>query len=79
MTNLSRDALFRRMVDGLEIKVGPGANVSILIQEARRVGANLNQPVALANSKGFVDGPQFQKLADEIRNMRYCSSGANAL
>jgi hypothetical protein len=64
---LSIGGFIRRSVDGQVIKAGPPADVPQLILEVRRVGANLNQLTTLANSRGFADGPQYQRLADEIR------------
>jgi hypothetical protein len=64
---LSIGGFIRSSVEGQVIKAAPPADVPQLVQEIRRVGTNLNQLAALANSRGFVDGPQYEKLADEIR------------
>lgn len=48
-------AFIRAAVTGAKIKEAPPADFYELIREVRKVGTNLNQLAAKANSLGFVD------------------------
>lgn len=66
-SNLSREELIRRAIRGVTIKEGPPADLPLLIRELRRIGCGLNQLVALAHSKGFLDTPQLRKALESNR------------
>ena len=59
-TRLSREEVVRRLLDGAEIKEAPPADVPLLLREIKRVGNNINQILALANAKGFLDVPRLK-------------------
>lgn len=59
-THLSREEVVRRLLDGAEIKEAPPADVPLLLREIKRVGNNINQILALANAKGFLDVPRLK-------------------
>ena len=64
---LSREGYCRRILNGAEVKEAPPAEVPLLIQEVRRVGHNINQVLAKANSIGLLDVPQLRKALEDNR------------
>ena len=68
-THLSREEVVRRLLDGAEIKEAPPADVPLLLREIKRVGNNINQILALANAKGFLDTPRLKVAMDELRSV----------
>ena len=64
---LSREGYCRRILNGAEVKEAPSAEVPLLIQEVRRVGHNINQVLAKANSIGLLDVPQLRKALEDNR------------
>lgn len=68
-THLSREEVVRRLLDGAEIKEAPPADVPLLLREIKRVGNNINQILALANAKGFLDTPRLKIAVDELREV----------
>lgn len=68
-THLSREEVVRRLLDGAEIKEAPPADVPLLLREIKRVGNNINQILALANAKGFLDAPRLKIVVDELREV----------
>jgi len=47
-----------------------------LIQEARRVGSNLNQILRIANSLGLLEAPQLRKALERNREVEVRIVGA---
>ena len=68
-THLSREEVVRRLLDGAEIKEAPPADVPLLLREIKLVGNNINQILALANAKGFLDVPRLKIAVDELREV----------
>lgn len=57
----------RSAVSGAEIKEAPGADITKLIYEVRRVGINIDQILKIANTKGLLDVPQLRKALEDNR------------
>ena len=66
-SGLSREGYCRRVLNGVEVKEVPPADVPVLIQEVRRVGNNLNQIMKRANALGLLDVPQLRKALEDNR------------
>ena len=66
-TALSREGFIRSMLSDVEIIERPPADVPLLLREIKRVGNNINQILALANAKGFLDTPRLMVAMDELR------------
>lgn len=66
-SHLAREEVIRRAVKGITIKEAPSADVPLLIRELRKIGNNLNQLAALANTKGFIDAPQLRRALESNR------------
>ena len=68
-TNLSISEFVRRMAADQVIREAPHADVPLLMCEIKRVGNNLNQLLALANSKGFFDKAALKAAIKELREV----------
>ena len=68
-TALSREGFIRSMLSDDEIIERPPADVPLLLREIKRVGNNINQILALANAKGFLDTPRLKVAMDELRSV----------
>ena len=68
-TALSREGFIRSMLSDVEIIERPPADVPLLLREIKRVGNNINQILALANAKGFLDAPRLKIVVDELREV----------
>lgn len=66
---MTKEGLIRRLLEGAEIKEAPPVDVPLLLREIKRVGNNLNQILALANAKGFLDAPRLKIVVDELREV----------
>lgn len=64
---LSREGYCRRILNGVEVKEAPPADVPMLIREVRRVGYNIDQILKRANSIGLLDVPQLRKALEDNR------------
>ena len=66
-TSLSREGYIRRLLEGAEIKEAPPADVPLLMCEVKRVGNNINQILAIAYAKGFLDAPKLKLALEELK------------
>ena len=64
---LTKSALMRRAVKGLEVKEAPSVDVRSLMVDIIRVGNNLNQIAVVANAQQLVDVPLLHKTIDEVK------------
>lgn len=64
---LTKSALMRRAVKGLEVKEAPSVDVRSLMVDIIRVGNNLNQIAVVANAQQLVDIPLLHKTIDEVQ------------
>ena len=64
---LSREGYRRRILNGVEVKEAPPADVPMLIREVRRVGYNIDQILKRANFIGLLDVPQLRKALEDNR------------
>ena len=64
---LTKSALVRRAVKGLEVKEAPSVDVRSLMVDIIRVGNNLNQIAVVANAQQLVDVPLLHKTIDEVQ------------
>lgn len=67
---LSREEFCRRILNGATVKEAPSADVRQLLWQMRRIGGNLNQLLARANTVGFIDTVQLKKELAELRKAR---------
>lgn len=68
-TNLSREEVVRRLLQDIEIREAPPADVPYLLREIKRVGNNINQILLLANVKGFFDTAKLSAALDELEKV----------
>lgn len=68
-TNCSRSDYIRKALNNIEIKEAPHPDYYKLIREVRRVGNNLNQLLALANSKGLIISGELRSVIEEYRKV----------
>ena len=66
-TNYSREGFSRAVLNGVEVKEAPPAELPLLIREVRRVGYNIDQLLKRANSIGLLDVPQLRKALEDNR------------
>ena len=64
---LTKSALMRRAVKGLEVKEAPPVDVRSLMVDIIRVGNNLNQIAVVANAQQLVDVPLLHKTIGELQ------------
>ena len=64
---LTKSALMRRAVKGLEVKEAPSVDVRSLMVDIIRVGNNLNQIAVVANAQQLVDVPVLHKTIGELQ------------
>lgn len=62
---LSREGYCRQALLNPVVKEAPSADAQALTNELKRVGNNLNQVLALAHSKGFLDVPRLKQVIEE--------------
>ena len=65
-SGLSREQYCRQVLNGSEVREAPTADAFALIREVRRVGSNLDQILAKANSIGLLDVPELRRTAERI-------------
>ena len=66
---MSRESYCRAVLNGVEVKEGPNADVAQLINQVRRVGYNIDQILKIANGQGLVDVPQLRKALEETHQV----------
>ena len=66
-SGLSREGFLRNLVNGVEVKEAPNADVMTLIHELRRAGSNVNQVLRIAHGQGLLDVPLIRQTMDETR------------
>lgn len=54
-SGLSREAYLRALIRKMPLKEQPPAQFTEVLHNLRKIGSNLNQIAAVANTKGFVD------------------------
>lgn len=67
LARLSREEFCRRILNGATVKEAPSADVRQLLRQMRRIGGNLNQLLARANTVGFIDTVQLKKDLADLR------------
>ena len=67
LARLSREEFCRRILNGATVKEAPSVDVRQLLWQMRRIGGNLNQLLARANTVGFIDTIQLKKELAELR------------
>lgn len=67
---LSREEFCRRILNGATVKEAPSVDVRQLLWQMRRIGGNLNQLLARANTLGFIDTVHLKKELAELRKAR---------
>lgn len=65
-TNYTRTQFIRSVIADVKIKEAPPTDFFILIREIRRVGNNINQLLALANSKGLIISDELRSSLDKL-------------
>ncbi len=63
---LSREKYCRQILNESVVKEAPSLDVHLLIRELTRVGSNINQIAAKANSLGFVDVPLLKEELEKL-------------
>ena len=66
-SHMSKEGLIRRLLEGAEIKEAPPVDVPLLMCEVKRVGNNINQILAIAYTKGFLDAPKLKLALEELK------------
>lgn len=66
---MDRSNVIRLLILGTRLVEAPPIDYKHFIIELRRVGTNLNQLTAKANSIGFIDRDECKNLRDDIRNL----------
>ena len=69
MAGISREEFCRKAIQGVTIREKAPADVAKLIREIRRVGSNINQILAIANTRGLLDVPELRKAIYELREV----------
>ena len=64
-----RSKIIRAMILGTRLVEAPPVDYKQFIIELRRVGTNLNQLTAKANSIGFIDRAECREVLSEIRSL----------
>ena len=68
-TNLDRSKIIRFLLLRVKLIEAPPVDYKQFIIELRRVGTNLNQLTAKANTVGFIDGNECKSVLDEVRKL----------
>ena len=66
---VNRSVLIRALILGKRLVEAPPVDYKQFIIELRRVGTNLNQLTAKANSIGYIDSNECKNVLTEIRNL----------
>ncbi len=68
-TNLDRSKIIRFLLLRVKLIEAPPVDYKQFIIELRRVGTNLNQLTAKANTVSFIDGNECKSVLDEVRKL----------
>ena len=66
---VNRSVLIRALILGKRLVEAPPVDYKQFIIELRRVGTNLNQLTAKANSIGFIDRAECREVLSDIRSL----------
>ena len=66
MFKRDKSKYLRLLIDWIEPVAPPSVEVKEFTRELRRLGVNMNQIAARANSYGYVDEFEYKKNADEV-------------
>ena len=77
---VNRSVLIRALILGKRLVEAPPVDYKQFIIELRRVGTNLNQLTAKANSIGFIDSDECRAVLNDVRSLeadiaRYFKAG----
>ena len=72
-SGLSREAYLRALIRKMPLKERPAIEFNEVLHSLRKIGGNLNQIAAAANSKGFVD------TASYWENVRWLQESVGSL
>lgn len=72
-SGLSREAYLRSLIRKMPLKERPPAQLAEVLHSLRKIGGNLNQIAAVANTKGFVDTAAYWE------NVRWLQESVGAL
>ena len=80
---VNRSVLIRALILGKRLVEAPPVDYKQFIVELRRVGTNLNQLTAKANSIGYIDDDECKSVLTEVRRLesdiaKYFKSGKEA-
>ena len=65
---MNREEYCRTVLGGSMPTEAPSAEFYQFIHELRRIGANINQLLKVAHTKGFIDAPLLRKTLDNYRS-----------
>ena len=65
----SRERFIRQCISGAAIREAPSVDVARLIHEVRRVGANLNRILIIANARGLLEVPELRRAMERNREL----------
>lgn len=66
---LSQQAFLRSSIKNVRIKEQPSADYLTILKALERIGDNMNQIAAKANTLGYVDKVQYRKDADNLEKV----------
>ena len=66
---VNRSVLIRALILGKRLVEAPPVDYKQFIVELRRVGTNLNQLTAKANSIGYIDADECKAVLNEVRKL----------
>ena len=66
---VNRCVLIRALILGKRLVEAPPVDYKQFIVELRRVGTNLNQLTAKANSIGYIDADECKNVLNDVRNL----------
>ena len=66
-SNMNREQYIRSLINGFVPREAPPADYYKLICAVRKVGANINQLLKVANSIGLLDVPKIRSSLEELR------------
>ena len=68
-SGLSVQAYFRALIKNHPIKEQPSIEFHAVLKSLDKIGTNINQIAAKANTKGFVDVLEYRKNYDELKKV----------
>ena len=66
-SNMKREQYIRSLINGFSPKEAPPADYYKLICAVRKVGANINQLLKVANSIGLLDVPKIRSALEDLK------------